>query len=276
MRSRPQKRRFWKAWPELDERNCEVAAFQFSSSRPCAGTHHPWRVLLSKASATSCKRESAPYGSPAYAGTTTEYTSAFSRQHAPEFCKFVGPQKIEGAGKTGCALHPRSRVPMHKAKNAHEHTGSAEAVRPSLRNGFTAYFVLSPARPELVCHRRQRDAKHHRQLDTGHWGVRTTRLCRTRHALFVKSASASTASHRAFRDVRNAPLVGWDGHRSEADLPSRSSLIAATHWHDGQIKKCCQAFFSRQVACGATAPLEQANRSASNHNTPDRTSSQLR
>jgi hypothetical protein len=29
-------------------------------------------------------------------------------------------------------------------KGAHEHTGSAEAIRPSLRNGFTAYFVLSP------------------------------------------------------------------------------------------------------------------------------------
>jgi hypothetical protein len=67
------------------------------------------------------------------------------------------PQKTEGAGdpqerdagKTGCALHPRSHVQMHIAKNAHEHTGSAEAVRPSLRNGFTAYFVLSPARPGL-------------------------------------------------------------------------------------------------------------------------------
>jgi hypothetical protein len=30
-------------------------------------------------------------------------------------------------------------------RNAHEHTGSAEAVRPSLRNGFTAYFALSLA-----------------------------------------------------------------------------------------------------------------------------------
>jgi hypothetical protein len=29
-------------------------------------------------------------------------------------------------------------------KGAHEHTGSAETLRPSLRNGFTAYFVLSP------------------------------------------------------------------------------------------------------------------------------------
>jgi hypothetical protein len=35
-------------------------------------------------------------------------------------------------------------------KTAHEHTGSAEAVRPSLRNGFTAYIVLSPARPGLL------------------------------------------------------------------------------------------------------------------------------
>jgi hypothetical protein len=30
-------------------------------------------------------------------------------------------------------------------ENAHEHTGSAEAIRHSLRNGFTAYIVLSPA-----------------------------------------------------------------------------------------------------------------------------------
>jgi hypothetical protein len=35
-------------------------------------------------------------------------------------------------------------------ENAHEHTGSAEAIRPSLRNGFTAYFVLSPVIGFLV------------------------------------------------------------------------------------------------------------------------------
>jgi len=33
---------------------------------------------------------------------------------------------------------------LHK-ECAHEHTGSAEAIRHSLRNGFTAYAVLSPA-----------------------------------------------------------------------------------------------------------------------------------
>jgi len=31
----------------------------------------------------------------------------------------------------------------HKER-AHEHTGSAETLRPSLRNGFTAYNELSP------------------------------------------------------------------------------------------------------------------------------------
>ena len=29
-------------------------------------------------------------------------------------------------------------------KCAHEHTGPAESIRPSLRNGFTVYSVLSP------------------------------------------------------------------------------------------------------------------------------------
>ena len=49
----------------------------------------------------------------------------------------------------------RGLVCKYVQRNAHEHTGSAEAVRPSLRNGFTAYFVLSPA-IGLSCHRRWR------------------------------------------------------------------------------------------------------------------------
>ena len=62
--------------------------------------------------------------------------------------------------------HPRnrgrreSRVPTAPAVScakrtvvgAHEHTGSAETARPSPRNGFTAYFVLSPV-SGLFCHR---------------------------------------------------------------------------------------------------------------------------
>ena len=40
---------------------------------------------------------------------TAEHAFAISRRIAPE-ASIVGPHKEEGAGKTGCALHPRSRV----------------------------------------------------------------------------------------------------------------------------------------------------------------------
>jgi hypothetical protein len=50
---------------------------------------------------------------------------------------------------------------VHK-ESAHEHTGSAESIRHSLRNGFTAYNALSPV-IGLSCHRRRRDTS--RQLD---------------------------------------------------------------------------------------------------------------
>src|SRR5260221_1343087 len=47
-------------------------------------------------------------------------------------------------------------VPCAKGRrNAHEPTGSAEAIRHSLRNGFTAYAVLSPA-TNSSCHRHRR------------------------------------------------------------------------------------------------------------------------
>ena len=35
-------------------------------------------------------------------------------------------------------------MPLRIKENAHEHTGTAETLRPSLRNGFTTYFVLFP------------------------------------------------------------------------------------------------------------------------------------
>src|SRR5260370_33725607 len=76
----------------------------------------------------------------------------------------IAPSKTEGAGKAGCALHPRSRVLNAHSKNAHEQTGSAENIRPSLRNGFTAYFVLSPV-IGLSCHRRLADTSA--RLDAG-------------------------------------------------------------------------------------------------------------
>src|ERR1041384_7486968 len=48
----------------------------------------------------------------------------------------------EGAGKTGCALHPRSRVQKADRKRTRAYRFSG-GTRPSLRDGVTAYFELS-------------------------------------------------------------------------------------------------------------------------------------
>jgi hypothetical protein len=75
----------------------------------------------------------------------------------PSFAKSFAPQNKrdavrsqEGRREDRVRAAPAVSRARVANKNAHEHTGSAEAVRPSLRNGFTAYFVLSPARPGLL------------------------------------------------------------------------------------------------------------------------------
>ena len=133
------------------------------------------------------------------------HTSAFSRRDAPEVLQFVSPKKERAQGRPG-ARCTRGLMCKGKQKNAHEHTGSAEAVRPSLRNGFTTYFVLSPARPELVCHRRPQEARASRELDTCHRGVRTTRLRRTLQPRSSVAALASTAPRPNVSDDGQRPL----------------------------------------------------------------------
>src|SRR6266446_5905285 len=59
------------------------------------------------------------------------------------------PRKLSALENRGCREDRVRAAPAVSyancaSRNAHEHTGSAETLRPSLRNGFTAYFVLSP------------------------------------------------------------------------------------------------------------------------------------
>jgi len=97
-------------------------------------------------------------------GQVSNSTSSHSRgAFASELCMTLSLERREGAGNAGCTLHPRSRVQSCAKKCAHEHTGSAEAVRHSLRNGLTAYAVLSPA-TNSSCHRRQRINDSHRPV----------------------------------------------------------------------------------------------------------------
>src|SRR5882762_6458468 len=71
--------------------------------------------------------------------------SAFSRRDSPEFCPHVSRPENQRAQGMPDARCTRGLVRKMGKENAHEHTGSAEALRHSLRNGFTAYFELSPA-----------------------------------------------------------------------------------------------------------------------------------
>src|SRR5947207_9370089 len=85
---------------------------------------------------------------------TAERGCAFSRRIAPEVCIFVCPSlRTEGAGKTGCTLHPRSRVQL-RTENAHtsiqvqaEHPGLPCAVALRLTSCSPRRTALLPPSP---------------------------------------------------------------------------------------------------------------------------------
>src|SRR3954464_1295969 len=80
---------------------------------------------------------------------------------------------------------------VHK-KCAHEHTGEAENIRHSLRNGFTAYNALSPVSHVLLPPSTPTSGRQdHTSLPYA----------------FVPLVSGTTSVHR------NPPLVGNDGRR---------------------------------------------------------------
>jgi hypothetical protein len=135
---------------------------RFAPRNDVNGDAPPTAVILPEGGVSSTPRvlvrSQAPRntGSSAFADDDEHGRSrdAFS----PEFCKFVGPQKERGRREDRVHAAPTVSCAKGRSKNAHEHTGSAETLRPSLRNGFTAYIVLSPVRPKLACHRRSQEA----------------------------------------------------------------------------------------------------------------------
>ena len=75
---------------------------------------------------------------------TAGHDFAISRQGSPEVCIFVAALKNRGRREDRVRAAPAVSCAMCIKKCAHEHTGPAESIRPSLRNGFTAYSALSP------------------------------------------------------------------------------------------------------------------------------------
>ena len=93
------------------------------------------------------------------------HTSVFSRQHPPEFCNHVRPQRRErsatlkegrgrpsreGAGNAGCTVHPQ---PVCSKKHTVVTTGPPKTPGIPCAMVLTVSFVLSPA-TNSSCHRR--------------------------------------------------------------------------------------------------------------------------
>jgi len=97
----------------------------------------------------------------------------------------LAPSSERAQGRPG-ARCTRGLVCNGTEKCAHEHTGPAESIRPSLRNGLTAYGALSPETNSFCLRHRRIDgfanpvgfAKTSADL-TPATGARTTRFCRT-------------------------------------------------------------------------------------------------
>ena len=63
----------------------------------------------------------------------------------PSYAGIFRASEIRGRREDRVRAAPAVSCAKRTRKNAHEHTGSAETLRPSLRNGFTAYSELAPA-----------------------------------------------------------------------------------------------------------------------------------
>src|ERR1700716_4222519 len=128
--------------------------------------------------------------------------SAFSRRDAPELC-FVTPRKQEGAGKTGCALHPRSRVQLfywQKRTRAYRFSGGNPAFPAQW---FYGLFRALPGEPSSFATVTSQISP---QSLAPASGARTTRLRRPLESRSSVATFASTASHRTFVTTRDPPL----------------------------------------------------------------------
>jgi hypothetical protein len=153
---------------------------------------------------------------------TTRHTFAISPHvfcARYSFISLPSNQRAQGKPDARCTRGPVSK--LHK-KHAHEHTGPAEAIRLSLRNGFTAY-TCSPRRPGFLATVARAPE---RELDTS-VGVPgphdfTARLSAVR----PNNAPASTAPRPALLTLRNAPLSGTGFRKYRSDLGQGQANIS--------------------------------------------------
>ena len=152
---------------------------------------------------------------------------------APEVCIFVWPSiEIEGAGRTGCLLHPRSRVRFAQNKTAHEHTGQREhpslpcAMALRLASCSSRRTALLPPSPALLSARLTPAPRRSNHTTSPY----------ASGAYVYRALSVHRISPRV-RDVRERPSIGRDGRSYAADLPENESRIFLIPGLDGISEK---------------------------------------
>ncbi len=121
----------------------------------------------------------------------------------------------------------------------HRFTGTS---RHSPRNGFTAYFALSPVTTlfdTVAC-------ASYRRLDANDWGVRTTRLHRPRQHHSSSALPASTASRPAFVTIAIRPSV-WD----------ETGRISELIWVESEAKYFCKRDLTGFLKIRSDLPVGQ-------------------
>jgi hypothetical protein len=154
-----------------------------------------------------CRNERTLRGSLRSQGQRLDATPHSRDTLRPRFTNSSAPQKKRAQGRPGarCTRGLACKADKKRRTRAYRFSGNTPAFPAQW---FTAYSVLSPARPELVCHRHPQEARASQELDTCHWGVRTTRLCRPLQPRSSVAAIASIASHRAFVTCATPLLSG--------------------------------------------------------------------
>jgi len=164
----------------------------------------------------------------------------------------------EGAGNAGCFAHPQPRMQM---KQAYELVTTGSPKRPGVPCAMVLRLTPRSLRRSgaTFCHRRQRNAKHCRQLHASvealrprGFVVRDQRLRLLRHP---------RPSHPApnVRDDRDTPLL-WarDARDSAGDLGAASIARVATKLtrraNHLAAAKCCQGFFRHSGAHRSASP----------------------
>ena len=164
-------------------------------------------------------------------GTQDTCIRPLATQTAPELCINFVPRKTEGAGKTGCPMHPQPRMQNEKAYEVVT-TGSPERSGLPCAMVLTASFALSLV-TGLFCHHRQRNCFRQLDASVGASGPRDFTV-RERHAL-VKSAG-SRPPHPAPTSVTCAtPSRGTGWPRYRFDLGGLRSRIFFEMGLDSQI-----------------------------------------